>query len=391
MRPPAPSRRVGGHARAGHLDHAPAPPRLRDHDRAVRAGRHRRRHLGAARRRAPGARASWSTPPASWTRCSCARSGPATTRSCSSCRRTCSRAPAHAGIAEAFELPAARLHYFLINKGPWSRLDHNRVFIPGVPAKPEAANFYPAGATKDEVAEVARLAERRRQGARDRLLHDDPPRRRRAASSPCPTAIEYQGELALAAALLRDAAALTQRQPTLKNFLTARADAFLSNDYYASDVAWMELDAVDRADHRPVRGLRGRVVQLQGGVRGVHHGARRRGDEQAAGVLRRTCRRSRTRCRSTRSTATRRSARSRPIRVVNVVFTAGDGESRRPDRGVQPAERRARHPREGQQAGHAEEHAGREVQARCCCRSAKVALSPPIRRTSRSTPSSRTS
>ena len=45
----------------------------------------------------------------------------------------------------------ARLHYFLVNKGPWSRLDHNKPFVPGVPAKPEAANFYPAGATKDQV------------------------------------------------------------------------------------------------------------------------------------------------------------------------------------------------------------------------------------------------
>src|SRR6266498_2983063 len=45
----------------------------------------------------------------------------------------------------------ARLHYFLINKGPWSRLDHNEPFVPGAPAKPEAANFYPAGATKEEI------------------------------------------------------------------------------------------------------------------------------------------------------------------------------------------------------------------------------------------------
>src|SRR5688500_4619077 len=36
-----------------------------------------------------------------------------------------------------------RLHYFLINKGPWSRLDHNRAFIAGVPAKPEGGSFYP--------------------------------------------------------------------------------------------------------------------------------------------------------------------------------------------------------------------------------------------------------
>ena len=46
---------------------------------------------------------------------------------------------------------AARLHYFLINKGPWDRLDHNKAFVPGAPAKPDPANFYPAGATKAEV------------------------------------------------------------------------------------------------------------------------------------------------------------------------------------------------------------------------------------------------
>jgi hypothetical protein len=53
---------------------------------------------------------------------------------------------------------------------------------------------------------------------------------------------EYRAELTRAAGLLRDAAALTA-DATLKKFLTTRADAFLSNDYYASDVAWMELDS----------------------------------------------------------------------------------------------------------------------------------------------------
>ena len=57
-----------------------------------------------------------------------------------------------------------------------------------------------------------------------------------------PYSVEYQGELARAADLLREAAQLTSNA-TLKKFLTARADAFLTNDYYASDVAWMELDA----------------------------------------------------------------------------------------------------------------------------------------------------
>jgi Peptidase family M49 len=134
-----------------------------------------------------------------------------------------------------------QLHYFLINKGPWSRLDHNKVFVPGAPAKPESANFYPAGATKEEIQKWI-----------DSLQGDA----KKAASGffttirrgpgggfvAVPYSVEYQGELALAASLLREAAALTS-QPSLKKYLTSRADAFISNDYYASDVAWMELDA----------------------------------------------------------------------------------------------------------------------------------------------------
>src|SRR5438034_142783 len=55
-----------------------------------------------------------------------------------------------------------------------------------------------------------------------------------------PYDIEYEGELTRAASLLREAA-VAATEPTLKKFLTTRADAFLSNDYYPSDVAWMEL------------------------------------------------------------------------------------------------------------------------------------------------------
>jgi hypothetical protein len=55
-----------------------------------------------------------------------------------------------------------------------------------------------------------------------------------------PYNVEYQAELARVASLLREAAALAA-EPTLKTFLTKRADALLSNDYYDSDVAWMEL------------------------------------------------------------------------------------------------------------------------------------------------------
>jgi hypothetical protein len=135
---------------------------------------------------------------------------------------------------------AARLHYFLINKGPWDRLNHNQPFVPGAPPKPDGANFYPAGATKEETQQWL-----------DSLSGDEKAaaagffttiRRGEDHFLVIPYSIEYQGELALAADLLRQAADLTSNA-TLKKLLTTRADAFLSNDYYASDVAWMELDS----------------------------------------------------------------------------------------------------------------------------------------------------
>jgi hypothetical protein len=135
---------------------------------------------------------------------------------------------------------AARLHYFLINKGPWDRLDHNKPFIPGAPAKPESANFYPAGATKAELQTwLDSLSGAAREAAAGFFTTI---RRGDNGFIAVPYSVEYQGELARAAELLREAASLTT-EPTLKKFLTARADAFISNDYYASDVAWMELDA----------------------------------------------------------------------------------------------------------------------------------------------------
>ena len=144
-------------------------------------------------------------------------------------------------IRDTSEVGRARLHYFLINKGPWSRLDHNEPFVPGAPPKPPQANFYPAGATKEEVeAWINSLppAERTMATGFFTTIRRGPDGRFVAV----PYTLEYQGEIANVATLLREAAALTT-QPTLKAFLELRADALISNDYYASDVAWMELDA----------------------------------------------------------------------------------------------------------------------------------------------------
>ncbi|MGE3403129.1 MAG: hypothetical protein AB7K63_11105 [Vicinamibacterales bacterium] len=144
-------------------------------------------------------------------------------------------------VRDTSDLGRARLHYFLVNKGPWSALDENEPFVPGVPAKPESANFYPAGATKAEVeAWINGLSPAERQRATGFFTTI-----RRGADGrfvAVPYSLEYQGEVARIAELLRDAAALTA-QPTLKDFLEKRAAAFLSNDYYDSDVAWMRLDA----------------------------------------------------------------------------------------------------------------------------------------------------
>src|SRR5687768_11829409 len=144
-------------------------------------------------------------------------------------------------LGDTSELGRARLHYFLINKGPWSRLDHNEPFIPGAPPKPPQGNFYPAGATKEEVEawiKTLPAAERTRATGFFTTIRRAPDGRLTAV----PYTLEYQGEIAHVAALLREAAALTT-QPTLKAYLDRRAADLISNDYYASDVAWMELDA----------------------------------------------------------------------------------------------------------------------------------------------------
>jgi hypothetical protein len=115
---------------------------------------------------------------------------------------------------------AQQLHYFLINKGPWSRLDHNAPFIEGVPAKPEGANFYPAGATKADVEKwIASLPDNEKRAATGffTTIRRAPDGQLRAV----PYSVEYQGELARAAALLREAADLTS-DPDLKKYLTTR-------------------------------------------------------------------------------------------------------------------------------------------------------------------------
>jgi hypothetical protein len=135
-----------------------------------------------------------------------------------------------------------RLHYFLINAGPWSRLDDNAPFIDGVPhEKPSHAGYYPDDITKAEFETWVRSLGPEERARAEGFFHVI---RRNADRSlkAVPYSEEYREFLEPAARLLREAAALTPNV-SLRRYLTSRADAFASNDYYASDVAWMDLDA----------------------------------------------------------------------------------------------------------------------------------------------------
>jgi Peptidase family M49 len=139
-------------------------------------------------------------------------------------------------------LGKARLHYFWINKGPWSEIDEYAAFLPDVPArKLPGANFYPEDMSKEEFETwVKTLSPEQKEQAEGffTVIRRGPDRKLTIV----PYSEEYKADLQHAAVLLREAAALTDNA-SLKKFLTTRADAFASNNYYESDMAWMDLDA----------------------------------------------------------------------------------------------------------------------------------------------------
>src|SRR5512146_2819159 len=107
--------------------------------------------------------------------------------------------------ADRSPLGRARLHYFWMNKGPWSEIDGYTAFLPGVPAtKPAGANFYPEDMTKEEFeAWVATLPAREQEDAKGfyTVIRRDAARKLTVV----PYSREYRGDLGRAAALLREA------------------------------------------------------------------------------------------------------------------------------------------------------------------------------------------
>ncbi|MEK6373687.1 MAG: peptidase [Acidobacteriota bacterium] len=135
-------------------------------------------------------------------------------------------------------LDRAGYDYFIANKGPWDRLKDDEPFI-GTKKKPAGAAFYPEDITKEEF-ETYIAAHPEAKESLEGLF--TVVRRDGVNLVGTPYSAFYRDYLDPAAKALREAAALTTNA-SLKRFLTTRADAFSSNDYRESDMAWMDLDS----------------------------------------------------------------------------------------------------------------------------------------------------
>jgi hypothetical protein len=119
-----------------------------------------------------------------------------------------------------------------INYGPWERLNNNKPFLPGYGAKPEGANFYPENMTREEFEAWDEPSKT----SQYTLIR----RNEEGNLQAVPYHIAFQEQVEKAADLLLQAAELAE-DAGLKNYLEKRAEALRSDEYYESDVAWMEM------------------------------------------------------------------------------------------------------------------------------------------------------
>lgn len=135
----------------------------------------------------------------------------------------------------------AAFDFVMINYGPYDRIDDGKRYIGSGPAKmPPNANFYPQDLTKEEFENYVAKNKKektvlesqytvvKRDG--DKLIG-------------IPYNKEYP-EAVKIAKLLDDASALAEN-PTLKNYLKLRAEAIRTDNYFKSDMAWMDITGSD--------------------------------------------------------------------------------------------------------------------------------------------------
>jgi hypothetical protein len=127
--------------------------------------------------------------------------------------------------------PATR-KFAEINYGPWDRLNNNKPFIAGVGEKPLGAQFYPADIKKEEI-----------DGSEDKTLSSLYTMVRRKDDGTLystPYHQHFKEDIELAANKLKEAASLAD-DPGFKIYLELRAQALLTDEYYESDLAWMDM------------------------------------------------------------------------------------------------------------------------------------------------------
>ena len=122
--------------------------------------------------------------------------------------------------------------YVKINYGPWDRLHNNEPFIKGVGPKPAGANFYPADITKEEFKAFE---------STDKTSQYTLIRRNSSGDlESIPYHLAFAEKIQKAAGLLKQAAALAE-DPGFKKYLELRANALLTDEYFESDMAWMDM------------------------------------------------------------------------------------------------------------------------------------------------------
>jgi len=119
-----------------------------------------------------------------------------------------------------------------INYGPWDRLDGDKVFLTQNNAKAHGAEFYPKDMTKTEF-EQATLANK--DGLYSTISRNDAGKLITIAYSE-----KYSDEINRAAAILEKAATFADNKE-FSNYLNMRAKALRTDQYQASDLAWMDM------------------------------------------------------------------------------------------------------------------------------------------------------
>ena len=130
-----------------------------------------------------------------------------------------------------------KLRRFLkINGSRYDLVDEMKPFVGTAPAPPGRA-LYPAGLTREDIEKyVAQHPEEKAALYADFTVV----RRKGAALVAIPYHVEFAEFLKPAAKALDEAAALSQ-DPLFAKFLRLRADALHTDDYYQSDLAWLDL------------------------------------------------------------------------------------------------------------------------------------------------------